>query len=122
MAVLEAQDVTKSFRRGEGDCPRPERGLAGVERGEVVGLEGPSGSGKTTLLVHSWLFVDPNLGTGHHRGRGGRSEPAGSTAGITQAVDRFRVPAVQSVPGTDRAGERGIRTEHQGSSRSRRAA
>lgn len=50
MAVLEAQDVTKSFEEGKHAVQVLKGCSLSVERGEIVSLEGPSGSGKTTLL------------------------------------------------------------------------
>jgi putative ABC transport system ATP-binding protein len=61
--ILEAADLTKTYRRG------PERihALAGVSisiaRGEVVVLVGPSGSGKTTLLSILAGWERPDEGT-----------------------------------------------------------
>ena len=114
MAVLEAHDVTKSFRRGEGDGPGPPGGLAGPGAGRGRRARGPVGVGEDDAAVHPGLPADAHLGAGRHRGRGGRPAPAGSTAGTAQAIDRLRLPAVQPVPGVDRAGERGVRVECQG--------
>jgi ABC-type lipoprotein export system ATPase subunit len=55
MNVLEASDVTKSFREGRGEEVRVLSGASlALARGEVVALEGPSGSGKTKRLTRRW--------------------------------------------------------------------
>jgi putative ABC transport system ATP-binding protein len=50
MALIEIENVSKTYRKGSQDVP-VLRGLdLDVEAGEFVALMGPSGSGKTTLL------------------------------------------------------------------------
>jgi putative ABC transport system ATP-binding protein len=61
--VLDARDVTKSYRRGGADT----RVLTGVDlcvqAGECVFLVGPSGSGKSTLLSILGCILTPDRGT-----------------------------------------------------------
>lgn len=50
MALIEIENISKTYRKGSQDVP-VLRGLnLDVEAGEFVALMGPSGSGKTTLL------------------------------------------------------------------------
>jgi putative ABC transport system ATP-binding protein len=63
MSVLEAVDVSKSFREGRGEEVRVLSGASlSLARGEVVALEGPSGSGKTTFLSILGCILTPSAG------------------------------------------------------------
>jgi putative ABC transport system ATP-binding protein len=60
--VLEARDVTKTFREGR-ETVDVLRGISfGMDAGEVVAMEGPSGSGKTTLLSILGCILTPTTG------------------------------------------------------------
>jgi putative ABC transport system ATP-binding protein len=62
MIVLEAHDVTKTYRDG-GHVVHALRGVSlVVARGEVLAIEGPSGSGKTTLLCILGCLLTPTGG------------------------------------------------------------
>jgi putative ABC transport system ATP-binding protein len=50
MALIELQEVTKTYRRDAAEVPVLDRLTISVAAGEFLGLMGPSGSGKTTLL------------------------------------------------------------------------
>jgi len=83
--VLEAKDVTKSFRSGDGTVSAVKGVTMTVTDGEFVAVAGRSGSGKTTLMsllgaleqpTSGMIFVDgqdiTQLGPGelvHYRGR-----------------------------------------------------
>src|SRR3954467_8211409 len=62
MTVLEAHDVTKTYRDGghEGHALRGVSVAGGG--GEIVAIEGPSGSGKTTLLSILGCLLTPTGG------------------------------------------------------------
>jgi putative ABC transport system ATP-binding protein len=60
--VLEAEDVTKSFREGTQRVDVLRGVSLAVARGEIVALEGPSGSGKTTLLSILGCILTPTSG------------------------------------------------------------
>ena len=62
MAVLEVDNVSKTFRQGEVAVQALKPTTFKVERGELAALLGPSGSGKSTLLLAISLILEPTTG------------------------------------------------------------
>jgi putative ABC transport system ATP-binding protein len=69
MNVLDAHDVTKTFREGPASVTVLNGASLTLERGEIVALEGPSGSGKTTFLTILGCMLTPCSGTLRVEGR-----------------------------------------------------
>lgn len=62
MPVLEAFDITKTYREGNQETLVLRGVSMEVGEGEIVTLEGPSGSGKTTLLQILGCILSPSSG------------------------------------------------------------
>ena len=62
MNVLEAHDVTKTFKEGREQVPVLRGASLSLRPGEIVSLEGPSGSGKTTFLSILGCILTPTSG------------------------------------------------------------
>lgn len=63
VAVLEAREVTRTFRRRGGDLRAVDGVSLDVHAGEIVGLVGPNGAGKTTLLRLISGMLAPDRGS-----------------------------------------------------------
>jgi putative ABC transport system ATP-binding protein len=62
VTVLEAKDVTKSFRSGDGTVTAVKSVTMTVANGEFVAIVGRSGSGKTTLMSLLGALEQPTSG------------------------------------------------------------
>jgi putative ABC transport system ATP-binding protein len=62
VAVLEVDNVSKTFGSGELAVQALKPATFSVERGELAALLGPSGSGKSTLLLSISLILEPTSG------------------------------------------------------------
>jgi putative ABC transport system ATP-binding protein len=87
MALIELQDIHKSYRLGKTEVPALRGVSLMIEAGEFSALWGPSGSGKTSLLNLIGLVDQP--GAGRYRLNGA------DTAGLTDvARTRLRNRAI----------------------------
>jgi ABC-type lipoprotein export system ATPase subunit len=61
--MLRIADISKRYRRPEGDVQALDRVTVDVGAGEFVAVQGQSGSGKTTLLLAAGGLLVPGSGT-----------------------------------------------------------
>jgi putative ABC transport system ATP-binding protein len=66
--VLHLRQVSKHYRRSDGDRVALDKVSLEVDRGQIVGVFGPSGSGKTTLLEIAAGLCAPDSGTVTYNG------------------------------------------------------
>ncbi len=62
MAILELEDITKQYRRGDKAVEALKAVDLIIEKGEFLAIVGPSGSGKTTLLNIIGCLDSPSSG------------------------------------------------------------
>lgn len=77
--VLQTQDLTKRYGRGDGGRLAVDRVSMTVRRGEVFGFLGPNGAGKTTTLRMLVGLVRPTAGVATVLG-----EPAGRPGAVAR--------------------------------------
>jgi len=63
MAILQVENLSKSFIRGEQELKAVDNISFQVKKGEVVLIMGPSGSGKTTLVSMVGALLTPTSGS-----------------------------------------------------------
>lgn len=69
MALIELENLTKTFTRGSETIHALDRVTLQIERGELLSISGPSGSGKSTLLYILGLIDVPSSGNYRLNGR-----------------------------------------------------
>ncbi len=62
MKIIEIQNISKTFGKGEGQVKALQNVSIGIKREEFIAIMGPSGSGKTTLLNMIGLLDKPDTG------------------------------------------------------------
>jgi len=62
MAIIQVEDVVKTYHIGEVETRALDGVDLGVEKGEFMAMVGPSGSGKTTLLQIMGCLDKPDIG------------------------------------------------------------
>ncbi|MFM1903404.1 MAG: hypothetical protein RLZZ440_1304, partial [Planctomycetota bacterium] len=81
--MIEACDLVKHFRAGDGSVVRAVDGVSfSVAAGEMVGLLGANGVGKTTTMRMLATLLSPTAGTARIAGCDVRSDPLGVRRGL----------------------------------------
>lgn len=102
---IQVNDVSKIYGTGENRVVALCHANMTIHSGDFISIMGPSGSGKSTLLhiisgldtptSGKVLYGDTDIHHGSDQG----------VIGVPPPKDRLHLPAIQSAPGADSAGE-----------------
>jgi ABC-type lipoprotein export system ATPase subunit len=101
MAMIELEDITKRYQKGDAPVVHALRGVSlAIGRGELVAIAGASGSGKSTLMNVLGLLDRPDGGRYRFDGREVSTLSAREQAGLRNTRIGFVFQAFHLLPRT----------------------